>query len=70
METNWCHNYRGISLLWTRYKILTTYLNNRFKQYADHETGECQAGFSVGKSTTDEIFWVKNLLEKSCGNTV
>jgi len=49
-----CHDYTGISLLCTGYKILTTYLNNRLKRYADHKTGEYQAGFRAGKSTADQ----------------
>ena len=35
-----CHSYTEISLLCTGYEILTTCLNNRLKQYADHKTGE------------------------------
>jgi hypothetical protein len=35
-----CHNYKGISLLCTGYKILTTVLNNRLKKYTDHIIGE------------------------------
>jgi len=57
-----CNNYRGISLLCTGYKILTTVINNRLRKYTDHIIGEYQAGFRTGKSTTDQIFPVKNLL--------
>ena len=58
-----CKNYRGISLLCTGYKIVTTVLNNRLKKYTEHIIGEYQAGFRTRKSTTDQIFTVKNLLE-------
>jgi sorting nexin-29 len=57
-----CKNYRGISLLCTVYKILTNVLNNILKKYSEHVIGEYQAGFRTGKSTTDQIFTVKNLL--------
>jgi len=57
-------NYRRISLLCTGYKILTTVLNNRLKKYTENIIGEYPAGFRTGKSTTDQIFTVKNLLEK------
>ena len=59
-----CKNYRGISLLCTGYKILTTVINNRLKKYTEHIIGEYQAGFGTGKSTTDQIFTVKKLLLK------
>jgi len=60
-----CKNYRGISLLYTGYRILTTVFNNRFKKYTEHIIGAYQTGFRTEKSTTDQIFTVKNLLEKS-----
>ena len=52
-------------ILRTGYKILATVLNNRLKKYTEHTIGEYQAGFRTGKSTTDQIFTVKNLLEKA-----
>jgi len=58
-------NYRGISLLRTGYKILTTVLNNRLKKYTEHIIGEYQAGFRTEKSTTDQSFTVKKLIGKS-----
>ena len=60
-----CHNDKGISLLCTGWKILTTVPNNRLKKYTDHIIGEYQAGFRAGKSTMDQIFTAKNLLEKA-----
>jgi sorting nexin-29 len=63
-------NYRGISLLCTGYKILTTFINNRLKKYMEHIIGEYQAGFRSGKSTTDQIFTAKNLLEKAWQHNV
>ena len=65
-----CKNYRGISLLCTGYKILTAVINNRLKKYTDHIIGEYQAGFRPGRSTTDQIFTVKNLLEKAWEHNV
>ena len=59
-----CKYYTGISLLCTGYKILTAVINNRLKKYTEHIIGEYQAGFRTGKSTTGQIFTVKNLLEK------
>jgi len=65
-----CKNYRGISLLCKGYKILTTVINNRLKKYTKYIIGEYQAGFRTGKSTTDQIFTVKNLLEKAWEHNV
>jgi len=48
-----------------RIKILTTVFNYRLQKYTDHINGEYQAGFKAGKSTTDQIFIVKNPLEKA-----
>jgi len=65
-----CKNYRGISLLCKGYKILTTVINNRLKKYTKYIIGEYQAGFRTGKCTTDQIFTVKNLLEKAWEHNV
>jgi len=35
-----CKNYRGISLLCTGYKILTTVINNRLKKYIEYIIGQ------------------------------
>jgi len=63
--TNQCHNYRGISLLRTGNKILTTVLNNTLKKYTNHITGKYQAELKARKSTMDLIFTVKNLVVKA-----
>jgi hypothetical protein len=46
-------------------KILTRVLNNRLQKYTDHIIGEYQVGYRAGKSTMDQIFTAKNLLEKA-----
>jgi len=63
-------NYRGLSFLCTRYRILTTVINNRLKKYTEHIIGEYQARFGTGKSTTDQNFTVKNLLENAWQHNV
>jgi len=65
-----CKNYRGLSLLCTGYRVLTTVINNRLKKYTEHIIGEYQAGFRTGKSTTDQTFTVKILLEKAWQHNV
>jgi hypothetical protein len=57
-------------LLWTEYKTLSTGINNRLKKCTDHIIGQYHAGFRSGYSTLNQIFTVKNLLEKKPGNTL
>jgi sorting nexin-29 len=65
-----CKGYRVISIICTGYKILTTVINNRLKRYTEYIIGEYQEGFRSGKSTTDQIFTVKNILEKAWEHNV
>ena len=57
-------NYRGISLLDTTYKVLSTAIINRIKKYASEIIGEYQCGFRKGKSTSDNIFTIRQIIEK------
>jgi hypothetical protein len=56
-----CNNYRGISLLSTSYKILSNILLSRLVPYID-EIHHC--GFRRKRSTTDQIFCIRQILEK------
>jgi hypothetical protein len=51
-----CSNYRGISLLSTTYKILSSILLSRLAPYAEEIIGEHQCEFRHNRSTTDHIF--------------
>jgi hypothetical protein len=59
-----CSNYRGISLLSTSYKILSNILLARLTPYADEIIGAHQCGFRRNRSTTDQIFCIRQILEK------
>ena len=59
-----CENYRGISLLNVCYKILSQLINLKLKPYVREIVGEYQAGFMPGKSTTDQIFIMRQIWEK------
>ncbi len=59
-----CNNYRGISLLNLTYKVLTKVLANRLKPLIEREIGDYQCGFRQNKSTIDQIFSIRNILEK------
>jgi hypothetical protein len=59
-----CSNYRGISLQSTSYKILFNILLPRLIPYADEIIGNHQCGFRRNRSTTDQIFYIRQILEK------
>ena len=60
-----CSNYRGISVLSVGYKIFSSILCERLKPYLLTIIGNYQCGFRPGKSTTDQIFTLRRLLEKT-----
>jgi hypothetical protein len=59
-----CYNYRGISLLSTVYNILSNILLARLTPYVSEVTGDPQCGFHRNRSTNDQIFYVRQILEK------
>ena len=59
-----CTNYRGISLLNIAYKILSAVLRERLKPFVNNLIGPYQCGFRPGKSTIDQIFTLRQILEK------
>lgn len=59
-----CANYRGITLLNTAYKVFANILHQRLQTYAEEIIGEYQAGFRGDRATTDQIFAIRQILEK------
>ena len=59
-----CNNYRGIALLNVAYKILSYCLLDRIKPWAEEILGDYQAGFRQNRSTIDQIFILRQLLQK------
>jgi hypothetical protein len=59
-----CSNYRGISLLSTKYKILSNTLLSMLTSYAEEIIGEHQCRFRRNRSTIDHIFCIRQILEK------
>jgi hypothetical protein len=60
-----CSNYRGISLLSTENKILSNILLSRLTPYVDEIVGDHHCGFRRNRSTTDQIFCIRQILEKN-----
>jgi hypothetical protein len=59
------NNYhRGISLLSTVYKILSNILLASLTPYVNEVTGDHQCGFRRNRSTMDQIFYIRQILEK------
>ena len=60
-----CLNYRGVSLLNTAYKILSNILFARISSFAENIIGNYQCGFQKNRSTTNQIFTLRQILEKT-----
>ncbi|KAJ4451753.1 hypothetical protein ANN_03224 [Periplaneta americana] len=58
-----CSNFRGISLLLT-YKILSNILLRRLTPYVDKIIGDHQCGFRRNRSTIDQRFCIRQIMEK------
>jgi hypothetical protein len=56
--------YRGISPLSTAYKILSNILLARLTPCVNEVIGDHQCGFRRSRSTTDQIFYIRQILEK------
>ena len=57
-------NYCGISLLLTSYKILSNIIFGRLTPYVDEIIGDHQCGFTRNRSNIDQIFCIRQILEK------
>ena len=60
-----CSNYRGVSLLCTTYKVFSNILFTRLSSYAENIIGDYQCGFRKDRSTIEQIFNIRQILEKT-----
>ena len=63
-----CRNYRGISLLSLPGKAHAKYLGRKSQKVAESKLEDGQCGFRPSSSTTDQIFTLKQIFEKSWEN--
>ena len=59
-----CSNFRPITVLNAAYKIMSQILFCRLAPHAKNFVGSYHAGFVGGKSTTDQIFTLRQILQK------
>jgi hypothetical protein len=59
-----CSNYRRISVLSASYKILSNIILSRLSPYKEEFTGDHQCWFRRNRSTTDQICYIRHILEK------
>ncbi|KAL4084186.1 hypothetical protein QTP88_028016 [Uroleucon formosanum] len=59
-----CSNYRGIALLDTTYKVLAYCILDRVRPISETLLGDYQGGLRPNRSTTDQIFVIRQILQK------
>lgn len=59
-----CANYRAITILSTAYKVLSQILCHRLSPIAREFVGQYQAGFMGERASIDQIFAIRQLLQK------
>ena len=59
-----CDNYRGICLLSFRYKIFARVLYGRLNKHCERVLGDYQLGFRNSRFTIDQIFIIRQIMEK------
>lgn len=59
-----CDNWRGIALLEVVGKIVGRLIQNRLQEFAEEVLPESQCGFRHGRSCTDQIFSLLQIMEK------
>ena len=61
-----CNSWREITLLSVPGTVLCAILLNRLKDDIDERLREEQAGFRSGRSCSEQILTLRNIIEQSC----
>jgi hypothetical protein len=64
-STEDCSNYRTTSLISHASKVLLNVIHARLRYYADSQIPQEQAGIVKGRRTREQIFNIRQLIEKS-----
>ena len=64
LDVMMCDNYKAVTLLCTTYKILAHILYVKVVPYAEEIIGEYQGVFQWGRSTFNQTFVMRQILEK------
>ena len=64
-----CDNWRGVALLDVVGRVVARILQQRLQKLAEDELPESQCGLREGRSCTDMIFTIRQLVEKSWEHT-
>ena len=59
-----CENYQGISLLSNLSKVYAKILDKRMRKVTECKVLEVQGGFRKGRSSTNQLFAMRQLSEK------
>lgn len=57
-----CDNYRGITLLFVPSKTFSRIVIQRIQESVEKQLREEQAGFRRGRSTTEQLFTLRNII--------
>jgi len=64
-DGNKCDNYKGITLLSCIYKVLSSIINNRLKEYTEKIISDYQNGFRSNRGAMDDIHILRRITEKA-----
>ena len=63
-DVRMCGSYRGISLLSVVGKVYGKVIIERIREWTEHKVGEEQSGFRAGRGCMDQVFAVRQIVEK------